>query len=124
MNIGKLATGLAVVGLRSAFIANTAAGDLPRWRARAVMTIAGAVGTTLGLVQCFQEGENVSAKTLVTLATNASVFAYSFLQPLADTNLADTNEDVLYETSCTYEIVNSADGTLEQHFCRQIPIRN
>lgn len=87
MNIGNMATGLAGIGLTAAVSLNTGAADssnLTKWRTRAVMALSGTVGTGLSLLQCIREGRNISTRTLATLATNAGVLAYSYLQPWAD----------------------------------------
>ena len=112
MNIGNMTTGLAGAGLMAAVTVNTEAGDMAKWRARAVMSIAGSVGTTLGLLQCLQEGPNVSTKTLATLATNASLLVYSYLQPLTDNNFMSG------EVKCFPQFL--ADGTLVGRKCQTI----
>ncbi|WP_257263678.1 hypothetical protein [Endozoicomonas sp. ONNA2] len=112
MNIGNMATGLAGAGLMAAVTVNTDAGNMAKWQARAVMAIAGSVGTTLGLLQCLNEGPNVSTKTLATLATNASVLVYSYLQPLTD------NNSMSGEIKCIPQFL--ADGTLVGRKCQPI----
>lgn len=87
MNIGNMATGLAGVGLTAAVSLSTGVAHssiLTKWRTRYVMALSSTVGTSLSLVQCIREGRNVSARTMATLATNACVLAYSYLQPWAD----------------------------------------
>ncbi|MGI2029479.1 hypothetical protein [Endozoicomonas acroporae] len=87
MNIGNMATGLAGIGLTAAVSLNTGVADssnLTRWRTRTVMALSGTVGISLSLLQCIREGRNMSTRTLATLAMNAGVLAYSYLQPWAD----------------------------------------
>ncbi|MBO9483180.1 hypothetical protein [Salinisphaera sp. G21_0] len=87
MNIGNMATGLAGVGLAAAVSLSTDVANssiLKKWRTRAVMALSSTLGTSLSLVQCIREGRNISTRTLATLATNAGVLAYSYLQPWAD----------------------------------------
>ncbi|WP_422444068.1 MULTISPECIES: hypothetical protein [unclassified Endozoicomonas] len=112
MNIGNMATGLAGVGLTAAASLNTDTGYLARWQARAIMTLASTVGTTLSLVKCCQEGRNISPRTVATLATNAGVLAYSCLQPCAG------SYEVSSETECVREFF--ADGTMSMPKCRRI----
>ena len=118
MNISNMATGLAGVGLTAAASLNTGAGDQARWGTRAVMAFASTVGTTLSLVQCFQEGRNVSAKTISTLTANASLLAYSCLQALAETDINVAYATTYSHTHCYREI--SADGELGEKICRVI----
>ena len=84
MNISSIATGMAGVGLAAAVRLNTGVDCLAKWQAQAVMALASTAGTGLSLVQCLREGRNVSSRTLATLATNACILAYSYLQPWAE----------------------------------------
>ncbi|WP_257286041.1 hypothetical protein [Endozoicomonas sp. SESOKO1] len=118
MNIGNMATGLAGVGLTAAVSLNTAGADsssLTKWRTRAVMALSGTVGTSLSLVQCLREGRNVSAKTVATLATNACVLAYSYLQPWADI----TTDLMIYnsEEECYAEFLRN-EGEMSMPQCQ------
>ncbi|WP_257264315.1 hypothetical protein [Endozoicomonas sp. ONNA2] len=111
MNTGNIATGLAGVGLAAAFSLNSDSGSSPltMWRNRVVMAFASTVGTSLSLVQCLREGRNVSARTAATLATNASVLAYSYLQPWVDI----TKELPIYrsEANCYEELLKNKGET-------------
>lgn len=119
MNIGNMATGLAGVGLTAAVSLNTGVANssvLTKWQTRTVMALASTAGTSLSLVQCLWEGRNVSARTVATLATNACVLAYSYLQPWADI----ANELGIYnsEVECYEEFLKSDNGEMSMPQCQ------
>ncbi|WP_422446911.1 hypothetical protein [Endozoicomonas sp. ALB091] len=87
MNIGNLATGLAGLGLTAAVNLNYGLANcspLVQWQGHCVMCLSATMGTSLSLLQCLQEGRNLSARTVATLATNACVLTYSCLKSLVD----------------------------------------
>ena len=87
MNIGNMATGLAGLGLAAVIDLNCrvhSPGSRTIWRERDVIAFSGIAGTSLSLLQCIWEGRDVSARSVITLATNASILFYALQLPWGD----------------------------------------
>ncbi|WP_257284385.1 hypothetical protein [Endozoicomonas sp. SESOKO1] len=87
MNMNIVASALAGLGLAAVVdlnCRNHSPASRAKWRDRNVIVLSGVVGTSFSLLQCIVEGRNVSARTLIALATNASILAYSLQLPWGD----------------------------------------
>ena len=119
MNTRNLAINLAGVGLAAVISYNTGKANssiLAKWRDRTVMAISGTAGTTLSLLQCIREGPNVSKKTMITLATNACVFAFSCAQSWADFTTESFGDNVI--NRCISELLSY--GEMRSSNCQSL----
>ncbi|WP_257264337.1 hypothetical protein [Endozoicomonas sp. ONNA2] len=108
MNISNLATGFAGLGLAAAVnlkYGQAIFSPLAQWRSHCIMGLSGAIGTSLSLLQCAQEGRNISSRTITILVTNACILSYSCLKSLTDLKNACLEDFLIF-------------GDLSSPYCR------
>lgn len=87
MNFNYITAGLAGLGLTAVADLNLrthSPASRAKWCDRDIIAFTGVVGTSLSLLHCIWEGRNVSARTVIALAANASILAYSLQLPWGD----------------------------------------